>query len=374
MAPPTDSPTSRTERLRRALDRQRPRLTQAVRMTAASLATFGLAESLDLPQAYWAVITALIVTQSSIGGSLKAALDRFLGSVVGACYGGAVAFAIPHHGGASTFAALFVAVAPLTVAAAVSAGFRIAPITAIIVLLSTTGSTLGPLAFALDRIFEIGLGCVVGLAVSLLVAPARAARAVTVQAAGLARLLADQLEALARLDIEETPEAKALPPAVRRSLARLETLAGEAARERRSRLSAAPDPDPLLRTLMRLRHDLVMLRRAVAEADADVLRVHLAEAWGNAANTAATRLRALAEALAAGRRPAGDDAALLAAIAGYRDAIDGMRQRQVTRTLSTDGVGRIFWLAFSLEQLRRNLDDLAERAADFSGPATGGDA
>ncbi|KMO35637.1 hypothetical protein VQ03_21545, partial [Methylobacterium tarhaniae] len=81
-----------------------------------------------------------------------------------------------------------------------------------------------------------------------------------------------------------------------------------------------------------------------------------------------------AEALAAGRRPAGDDAALLAAIAGYRDAIDGMRQRQVTRTLSTDGVGRIFWLAFSLEQLRRNLDDLAERAADFSGPAAGGDA
>ncbi len=355
------------DRLRRILDRQRPRLTQAVRMTAASLATFVLATSLDLPQAYWAVITALIVTQSSVGGSLKAALDRFLGSVIGACYGGAVAFAIPHHGGVSTFAALFVAVAPLTFAAAISAGFRIAPITAIIVLLSTTGSTLGPLAFALDRIFEIGLGCVVGLAVSLLVAPARAARAVTGQAARLARLLADQLEALARLDAVETPEAKALPPAVRRALARLETLAGEAARERRSRLSAAPDPDPLLRTLMRLRHDLVLLRRAIAEADAEVLRVHLAGAWGEAARAAAEHLRGIAEALAEGRRPAGDDASLAAAIAGYRDAIDGMRQRQVTRTLSTDAVGRIFWLAFSLEQLRRNLDDLAERAKDFSG-------
>lgn len=353
--------------LRRALDRQRPRVTQAVRMTVASLTTFLLAEALGLPQGYWAVITALIVTQSSVGGSLKAAFDRFLGSVIGACYGGAVAFAIPHHGGASTFAALFVAVAPLTFAAAVSAGFRIAPITAIIVLLSTTGSTLGPLAFALDRIFEIGLGCVVGLAVSLLVAPARAARAVTGQAARLARLLADQLAALARLDAVETPEAKALPPAVRRALARLETLAGEAARERRSRLSAAPDPDPLLRTLMRLRHDLVLLRRAIAEADAEVLRVHLAGAWSEAARAAAGRLRDLADALAEGRRPAGDDAALAAAIAGYRDAIDGMRRRQVTRTLSTDAVGRIFWLAFSLEQLRRNLDDLAARAKDFSG-------
>ncbi|MFH6781038.1 MULTISPECIES: FUSC family protein [Methylobacterium] len=354
--------------LRRALDRQRPRLTQGLRMTAASLATFVLAEALRLPQGYWAVITALIVTQGSVGGSLKAAFDRFLGSVLGACYGGAVAFAIPHHGGASTFAALFVAVAPLTFAATVSAGFRIAPITAIIVLLSTTGSTLGPIAFALDRIFEIGLGCVVGLAVSLGLVPARASRAVTQQAAGLARLLAGQLEALARLDAEETPEAKALPPAVRRSLSRLETVAGEAARERRSRLSAAPDPDPLLRTLMRLRHDLVLLRRAVAEADADVLRVHIAEAWRAAANAAAARLRDLAEALAAGRRPAGDDAALLAAIAGYREAIDGMRRRQVTRTLPTDGVGRIFWLAFTLEQLRRNLDDLAARAEDFATP------
>ncbi|KMO32708.1 hypothetical protein VQ02_22935 [Methylobacterium variabile] len=370
MAPLPDT----ARRASRLLSRHRPRLTQAVRMTAASLATFALAEALGLPQEYWAVITALIVTQSSVGGSLKAALDRFLGSVLGACYGGAVAFAMPHHGAAATFAALLVAVAPLTVAAAFSAGFRIAPITAIIVLLSTSGSSLGPLAFAVDRILEIGLGCVVGLAVSLLVAPARAARAVTVQAAGLARLLAGQLEALARLDATETPEAKALPLAVRKALSRLETLSGEAARERRSRLSAAPDPDPLLRTLMRLRHDVVLMRRAMSEAEEDVLRVHLAEAWAKAATAAAARLRALADDLAAGRRPAGDDAALAGAIAGYRGAIDEMRRRQVTRTLSTDGVGRIFWIAFSLEQFRRNLDDLAERAADFAGPEAQGNA
>ncbi len=179
---------------------------------------------------YRAVITALIVTQSSVGGSLKAALDRFLISAPGACYGGAAAFAIPHHGGASTIAALSVAVAPL----------------------------------AFDRILEIGLGSVVGLA------PRRAG-----------------------------PAACAVT--------------------------------------------------------------------GEAARSAAARLRDLVEALSGGHRPASDDAALAAAVAGYREAIDGMRRRQVTRTLSTDGVGRIFWLAFSLERLRRNLDDLAERARDFSG-------
>ena len=34
--------------------------------------------SFVLAPGYWAVLTALIVTQSSVGGSLKAALDRFI--------------------------------------------------------------------------------------------------------------------------------------------------------------------------------------------------------------------------------------------------------------------------------------------------------
>ena len=78
--------------------------------------------------------TALIVTQSSVGGSLKAALERFVGSVFGA-----VAFAIPHGGAVGSAVALVVAVASLSVLAASSAGFRVAPITAITVLLGGAG-------------------------------------------------------------------------------------------------------------------------------------------------------------------------------------------------------------------------------------------
>ncbi|MBY0298914.1 MAG: FUSC family protein, partial [Methylobacterium sp.] len=165
------------------LTARRAILTQGARMTVASLATYVLAEALGLPQAFWAVVSALIVTQGSLGGSLKAAFDRFLGSVLGAVYGGAVALALPHQGSVASAVALVVAVAPLAVAAAHSAGFRVAPITAVIVLLSTTGATLGPLVFALDRILEVGLGCAIGLAASLLVAPARATRAARGQAA-----------------------------------------------------------------------------------------------------------------------------------------------------------------------------------------------
>lgn len=352
-------------RLQIRLTARRAILTQGARMTVASLATYVLAEALGLPQAFWAVVSALIVTQGSLGGSLKAAFDRFLGSVLGAAYGGAVALALPHQGSVSSAVALVVAVAPLAVAAAHSAGFRVAPITAVIVLLSTTGATLGPLVFALDRILEVGLGCAIGLAASLLVAPARATRAARGQAARTARLLADQFDALGRLD-DAAIDAAELPLATRRSLDRLEVLVAEAARERRSRLAAEADPGPLARTLLRLRHDAVVLRRATREVD---LGPDLAGPWLSAAQAAALRLRAIAATLDARGHPPAEDPALAEAIAAYRAAIDERRRRHLTRDLSIDGVGQIFWIAFSLDQLRRNLDDLAARAAE--GVATG---
>ena len=181
----------------RGLSWHRPEVVQALRMTASSLAAFGLASAFGLPQGFWAVITALIVVQGNVGGSLKAAFDRFAGSVCGAVYGGAVAFAIPQPRALSRAVALVVAVAPLSVLAASSAGFRVAPITAIIVLLGTAGATLGPLGFALDRILEVGLGCAVGLLASVLVVPARASRSLLDAAARVTRLLAQQLEMLA---------------------------------------------------------------------------------------------------------------------------------------------------------------------------------
>ncbi|MBV8525483.1 MAG: FUSC family protein [Acetobacteraceae bacterium] len=280
------------------LSRHRPKLVQAVRMTAAALATFALAFALDLPQGFWAVITALIVTQGSIGGSLKAALDRFLGSVFGAIYGAVIAFAIPHDSGLSRAAALAIAVAPLSVLAAFSVGFRIAPITAIIVMLGPTSAALGPLGFATDRILEIGLGCAVGLLVSLLVAPARASHTVLDAAAQIAGLLADQLEALAAPGTSEQTQARlsSLGTRTRIGLNKLETLMVEAARERRSHLAAAPDPEPLFRTLFRLRHDLVMLRRAVGETAGEELE-HLAQPWAHATQAGAAALMDIAEAL-----------------------------------------------------------------------------
>src|ERR1700675_1527077 len=79
-----------------------------VRMSAAGLITFAVAHWLGLAQIYWAVLTAVIVTQASIGGSLKAMLDRFIGTIGGAGWGVAVTLTVPHQSVISTGLALAV--------------------------------------------------------------------------------------------------------------------------------------------------------------------------------------------------------------------------------------------------------------------------
>ncbi len=335
-------------------------------MTAASLATYGCAEALGLSEGFWAIITALIVTQSNVGGSLKAALERFAGSVLGAVYGAAVASLIPHSAGLPRAVALVVAIAPLSFLASVSAGFRIAPITAVIVLLASIGVPLGPLGFAEERVLEVGLGCAVGLLVSVLVVPARASRSVIDTASEVARLLAEQLELLGNLDDEAQARRNALATQTRQSLSGLVTQVGEAASERRAHLTDLPNPGPLLRTLIRLRHDVTMLRRAVGRPRQEgACGGRPAPDWRPAAEAGAAHLRVLADALENGRPPERSDT-MAKAIGAYRATMDGMRQDAPDRQPSTDTLWWLFGAGFALEQFRRDLDDLAERIKDHS--------
>jgi hypothetical protein len=48
------------------------------------------------------------------------------------------------------------------------------------------------------------------------------------------------------------------------------------------------------------------------------------------------------------------------ALDAYAIAMAGVRREGLTRDLPAEAVGRIFGLSFALEQLRQNLDDLAD--------------
>jgi uncharacterized membrane protein YccC len=347
-----------------------PELRLTIRVVVAGVATFVIAELLGLQQGFWAVITAVIVMQASVGGSLKASLDRLIGTVAGAVFGGAIALLVPSDGLEALGMALAVALTPLALLAALYPSFRVAPITAVIVLLTPVAGSMGPLTFTVDRIAEIALGCMVGLAVSLVILPARAHGLI---ASSAARILG-QLSALLPLTLSglqhklDMTEILAGQARIRAALAQIEALVGEARGERAGHLTDEPDPGPLMRTLMRLRNDLVILIRAADDPMPDMIYQRLAPAIVRLSSAGTTALDEAATALAA-RKPPSGVGAFAEALAAYGGEIAGMRRDGLTRDLSGEDVGRLFAVGFALEQMRRDLEDLNQRILEFARPA-----
>src|SRR6478735_8357399 len=153
---------------------RKAQLALAFRVTVAAAAAYALATALHLMLPLWAVLTSLIVTQMSVGRSLKATRDYMLGTIGGAIYGGAIAVLIPHSGEGQLLALLVLAVTPLAFTASIYPNLSSATVTAVIVLLLPTMHQSNPLDSAIDRVVEVTVGALTGLAVSFLVLPSRA--------------------------------------------------------------------------------------------------------------------------------------------------------------------------------------------------------
>jgi uncharacterized membrane protein YccC len=333
-----------------------------LRVTIAAVLGYVLAKLLGLPQPTWVVITAVIVMQASLGGSVKAAADRMAGTLVGAAYGAGVAVLLPHRDEVHLGLAILAAVAPMALLAALRASFRVAPITALIVLAPLTPAATNPLTYALERVAEIGLGVVVGVAVALFVLPARAHGLLASTAARVADLNADLLAALVEgLTAEQgRPGLQALHAGIRASLKKAETAAEEAARERRSHLTEMADPEPIIRTLYRVRHDLVMVGRTAATPLPAGVLPHLLGGLFAVRDAAVATLRASAAALRTGTAAPATDA-FEASLKSYLAQMDRMRQDGVMRSLPGEDVGRIYALRFAFEQMALDLRDLVAR-------------
>src|SRR5262249_3870236 len=136
----------------------------SLRVTLAALLALVAAQLVGLPLPLWSVLTAVIVTQMSVGRTLKASVDYMLGTLGGSIWGGAVALLFPHTTELALLGVLIIAVAPLALFAAVRPGMNVVPVSAIIVLLvpflgSTANAT--PVDSAINRILEVALGSLV---------------------------------------------------------------------------------------------------------------------------------------------------------------------------------------------------------------------
>jgi uncharacterized membrane protein YccC len=349
---------------------RRAQLALSLRVTIAAIVALVLAQLLQLPLPLWAVLTAIIVTQMSVGRSLNATVDYLLGTLGGAIYGGAIAVLIPHTSEIALLMVLAFAVAPLAFIAAINPRFSTAPVTAIIVLLIPIMTHVGPIASALDRIIEVALGGVTGLVVSFLLLPANAHRLVATAAARtldeIARVLGQLLAGLTQgLDVSSLHH---IQDGIGQALEQLNATRSEAEHERSTRLAEGPDTGSLLRTLLRLRHDLVMVGRAAINPLPENLKTRLELPLQHVGAALADYLRASGAALRSAQGPP-SLGAVETALAAYATELSALRNDGLTRSLSSDAAESFFALGFSLEQMRNNLKDLERCVAEWAGPS-----
>lgn len=357
------------QRFRTLVPHRRVQVALSIRITIAALAALVLAQLLQLPLPLWAVLTAVIVTQMSVGRSLKATFDYLVGTIGGAIYGGAIGVMIPASNETALLLGLALAVAPLALAAAVNPRFSAAPITAIIVVLIPTMTHATAISSAVDRVIEVALGGFTGFFVSFLLLPANAHPLV---AAAAARTLERMAQALGELlagvrDGLDVDALHRIQDGIGQALEQLNVVGDEAERERSARLAIGPDTGPLLRTLLRLRHDLVMIGRAAASPLPDAVRMRLEAPLARDGAAFAEYLSASAAALRAGQAPPPLDA-VESALEAYAAEVAALRRDGVTRSLTDDAAERFFALGFALEQMHTNFMDLGRCVAEWAEP------
>jgi uncharacterized membrane protein YccC len=344
-----------------------------LRVTVAALLTLAISQLLNVPLVLWTVLTAVIVTQLSVGRSLKATIDYLVGTIGGAVYAGAVAVLVPHTSEIGLLVALAVAIAPLALVAAINLSFSVAPFTAVLVLLAPTIIHVSPIESAFYRVLEVALGAIIGLGVSYFVFPARAhllaidaaARMLDLVARALPEMFAGFTRAL------DPPAILRIQDSLGQAFAHLDAIGEEAERERLPYFVAGPDVGPLLRTLLRLRHDLVMIGRAAAVPLPEAFRMRLEPLLARVSETARAYSWASSAALLGRRGPPPLDPVDLAFDA-YAAEIAALRREGLTRDLPVDEVERIFVLSFALEQLHRHFKDLGRCVKECAQSGTGG--
>ena len=121
-----------------------------------------LADSLKLPQGYWAAISAIVVLGSDVRTTVKASVERLIGTAIGAVVGGSFAYL---NGSPILW---FAVAASLTVFICeileLEQSYRLACVTVAIVMLINRAAP--PWNTSLFRFLEVALGIVVALPIS----------------------------------------------------------------------------------------------------------------------------------------------------------------------------------------------------------------
>ncbi|MCQ8279718.1 FUSC family protein [Acetobacteraceae bacterium KSS8] len=261
--------TDRPGPIRRSLQALRnsgPEMRQTVRMLVSVFLSDVVAHLAGLNEPYWALITAVIVTQAKVSATLEAGRDQIVGTLVGALFGaGAIALALLGLPRMPVFALLLV---PLAIMAAFKPNLRLASVTLVVVFLFPTTAN-DPFSRPIDRTLAILVGAAVSLLVSFLVFHSRSRTQVFRSAAAmLDTMRATQAAVLhARIPIAEVEHLNDATSEV------LKTLVTAIVDARRERLGALDQHEPLMVRLVpmlrRLQSDVLFVARGLDETLTD---------------------------------------------------------------------------------------------------------
>jgi uncharacterized membrane protein YgaE (UPF0421/DUF939 family) len=135
-------------------------LEHSVRTAIAAVGSLLAARLFRLPEAYWAPITTLVITQSSLGAAFSVSWKRFVGTAIGALVGALVATHFPPNiflFGVSVFVLGLLCALVRTDRSA----YRFAGVTLSIVLLIPRANPAWQVA--LHRFAEVSIGIAVAL-------------------------------------------------------------------------------------------------------------------------------------------------------------------------------------------------------------------
>ncbi len=147
-------------------------MVHSARTAVAVVASVLVARLFRLPETYWAAVTTLVITQSSLGAAFTVSWQRFVGTVLGAIVGAIVASNFGPH--VLVFGmSVFILGLLCAVAHADRSAYRFGGVTlAIVLLVPRTGPAW---QIALHRFAEVSIGIAVALLLTV-VWPEREAR------------------------------------------------------------------------------------------------------------------------------------------------------------------------------------------------------
>ena len=141
-----------------------PVVVHSMRTAVATVASLLVARLFTLPEAYWAPITTIVITQSSLGAAFAVSSQRFFGTALGAAVGAIVATYLGHT--LLVFAMSVFVLGLLCAAAHIErSAYRFGGIALAIVLLLPQKEPAWQVAF--HRFAEVSIGIGVALLMTL---------------------------------------------------------------------------------------------------------------------------------------------------------------------------------------------------------------